>query len=227
MERASKSRSVSPEPANPGPVAKSNPAAELSVLRWQGTDAELLDLVLSGAPSAVARLSDRLCPDVNRVVWKLLGADPDHNDLVHDIFIKIWSSLAAGKVKNPERLSSWVVAVAVHTVHKELRRRYVRRRLRGAVPSAEPVCATNELEARDLLRSVYTILSQIPPREQLAFSLRYLDQRQLAEVARLCACSLATVKRRLMRAEQRFARLAHSYPAVMDLVSGRNWGNEP
>jgi RNA polymerase sigma-70 factor (ECF subfamily) len=204
------------------PAARSPTLAKVQVLPNQSSDAELLDLVLSGHASAAARLHERFSPDINRVVWKLLGADSDHNDVVHDIFIKIWTLMAEGRVKRPDRLSSWVVAVAVHTVRKELRRRHVRRRLLGIHAEPTPLVAPDNLEARDLLRNVYDILGRLPPDERVAFSLRYLDQRRLAEVAELCGCSLATVKRRINRAERRFAQLARPYPAITALLSGRN-----
>jgi len=209
---------VTPESSSSRPAIERR--ARFQVLPGTGGDAELLDSVLSGRPDAPALLYERFGRDINRVVWKLLGADHDHDDVVHDVFLKVWTLMARGKVRYPERLSSWVVAVAVHTVHKELRRRRVRRRVLGGVPRLEPVTSTDHAEARDLVRAVYAVLDQIPPGERLAFSLRYLDQRRLTEVAELCRCSLATVKRRIRSAERRFSSAAEEYPAVVALLGG-------
>jgi RNA polymerase sigma-70 factor (ECF subfamily) len=212
-------------PASPG--AEPAKVAHLSLVSAQRrSDEELLDLVLSGHPGAAADVYDRFSPVVNRVVWKLLGADPDHNDLVHDIFMKLWRLMAEGRVRQPERLNSWVLGVTVNTVHKEIRRRSIRRRFLRSEPAPDMQVSTDDHEARDLLDNVYAILGRIPPDERLAFSLRYLDQRRLTEVAELCRCSLATVKRRLGRAEKRFVLLARPYPAIVELLQGRNWGGE-
>ena len=200
--------------------------SHLNLVANRRTDEELLDLVLSGHAEAAAHVYDRFAPVVNRVVWKLLGADPDHGDLVHDIFMKVWTLMAEGRVKHPDRLNSWVIGVAVNTVHKEIRRRTLRRRFfrEGSAPA--PSVTHDHHEARDLLNGVYEILERIPPDERLAFSLRYLEQQRLTEVAQLCRCSLATVKRRLARAEKRFALLARRYPAIVELLHDRNWGGD-
>ena len=52
------------------------------------------------------------------------------------------------------------------------------------------------------------MLDTLPADERIAFALRYIDERPLLEVAEACDCSLATIKRRLSKAEQRFTRLA-------------------
>jgi RNA polymerase sigma-70 factor, ECF subfamily len=218
---------VTPESSSPRPAPDRSHPARLQVLPGRGSDAELLDLVLSGAVDAPARLHERFARDLNRVVWKLLGADHEHDDLVHDVFLKVWTLMARGKVRQPERVANWVVAVAVNTVHKELRRRRVRRRFLGATPRTEPVTTTDHAEARNLLGAVYAILDQIVPDDRLAFSLRYLDQRHLTEVAELCHCSLATAKRRIARAERRFSALAGATPAVVALLAGCRWGETP
>jgi len=219
-------RAVSVPQTPSSPEARAATVSHLSLVSGRRSDEELLDLVLSGHPDAAADVYDRFAPLVNRVVWKLLGADPDHNDLVHDIFMKVWVMMAQGRVKQPDRLNSWVVGVAVNTVHKEIRRRTIRRRFlrEHAVPA--PHASSDHHEARDLLNGVYDILERIPPEERLAFGLRYLEQRRLTEVAQLCRCSLATVKRRLSRAEKRFALLARPYPAIVELLNGRHWGGE-
>jgi RNA polymerase sigma-70 factor (ECF subfamily) len=216
--------SVSKTPSSrDAPPAK---VSHLSLVADRRTDEELLDLVLSGHPEAAGHVYDRFAPVVNRVVWKLLGADPDHGDLVHDIFMKVWTLMAQGRVKHPDRLNSWVIGVAVNTVHKEIRRRTLRRRFLREEAAPAPSVNNDHHEARDLLNGVYGILERIPPDERLAFSLRYLEQQRLTEVAQLCRCSLATVKRRLARAEKRFALLARRYPAIVELLHDRNWGGD-
>jgi RNA polymerase sigma-70 factor (ECF subfamily) len=202
---------------------------QLQVLTWKGSDAELLDGVRAGEPHALARLYDRFAPDINRVVWKLLGADSDHDDLVHDVFLKVARQIEG--VRDPERLASWVVAVAVNTVYKELRRRRVRRIVsfgadvaaertrtattaRGLPQQAHEQAQEIDHEARDLLRRTYELLGRLGAKEQLAFTLRFIDDRSLPEIAALCGWSLSTVKRRVARARSRFEELATRDPAI-------------
>jgi hypothetical protein len=50
-------------------------------------------------------LHARLAPVINRLVWSFLGVDPDRDDLVHDIFIRILRS--AHTVRDPAKLEGW------------------------------------------------------------------------------------------------------------------------
>lgn len=177
------------------------------VLGWRGTDEELLQRLQRDRAAAGALLHDRFAPEVNGLVWRLLGADQEHDDLVHQIFCRL--IVNAHRVREAEKLAGWVRSVTVNTVYSELRKRGVRR-LFVAAQSRKPEefeDAAATLESRDLLARVYTVLDGMPAADRMAFSLRYIEGKQLSEVATLCGCSLATVKRRVARAEGELADL--------------------
>jgi RNA polymerase sigma-70 factor, ECF subfamily len=186
-------------------------------------DAELIELVMSGSQEAAGRLYDRFARDIHRMVHRLLAVDTEHEDVVHEIFIKAWQLIAKGKVRNPEGLSAWMRSVATHTVYKEIRRRYVRRRFfRFQEPPPDATANIASEDERELLQIAYHIAAKLAPAEQLAFALRHFDQRRLVEVAELSGCSLATAKRRIARAEQQFLTLAaqyRDYPALLGLTN--------
>lgn len=177
-------------------------------------------------------LHDRFAGDVNRLVWRLLGADQDHDDIVQQVFCKLLTN--ASKVREAEKLAGWVQSVTVNAVYSELRKRGVRRLFRRKESIApEPVTETViDAESRDLLARVYTEMGRMPAGERLAFTLRYVEEKPLAEVAELCDCSLATIKRRLHRASKRFQVLAERYPEVVARFNATRGGgleqdNEP
>jgi RNA polymerase sigma-70 factor (ECF subfamily) len=193
---------------------------------WSGSDTELVELVRSGHVHASKWLHDRFAREITRVVFRILGGDADCEDLVHEIFMRIWTLIAKGKVREPESLHSWVVSVATNILYKELRRRYVRRRFL-LQPEATPDAVTyiQDGEARDILMVVYRILAEMAPAERLIFGLRYIDQRSLVDLAPMCGVSLATAKRRLAKAEVTFLRLVKrfgNYPALLALVPNRD-----
>ena len=58
----------------------------------------------------------------------------------------------------------------------------------------------------------------------MAFTLRFVSEMQLTEVAAACRVSLATIKRRLARAEKRFVEAARENPALRErLEAGGRW----
>ena len=191
-------------------------------MSWSGTDAELLWLARHGDPAAAARaVYGRFSEDVNRLVWRVLGADSEHDDVVHQVFVHIIAGLS--RVREPDTLPAWMASVCVKTVRSEIRRRRVRRFFHiGSSDIGNVAAPVEDHEARNLLEKVYSVLDALPVDERIAFTLRYIDERPLLEVAEVCDCSLATVKRRIARAEQRFARLANRDPALAErLLRGR------
>jgi RNA polymerase sigma-70 factor (ECF subfamily) len=75
-----------------------------------------------------------------------------------------------------------------------------------------------DLEASEALRTTYRLLSSLNIDEQIAFTLRFIEGMELREVAGACGVSLATTKRRLVRAEARFLALARLEPSLAQWV---------
>ncbi len=185
--------------------------APVKVIGFRGSDAELLERLHRDGDGAAGLLHDRFSGEVNGLVWRLLGPDQDHDDIVQVVFCRLLQHVH--KVREADKLRSWVRSVTVNSVYSELRKRGVRR-LFFANESRKPeqfVDAPATLESRDLLARIYTELNRMPANERMAFSLRYIEGKQLSEVAELCGCSLATVKRRVARAEQRVEHLRQAF----------------
>ncbi len=76
------------------------------------------------------------------------------------------------------------------------------------------------------MRATYRVLDTLPDDERMAFSLRFISEMQLTEVAEACRVSLATVKRRLARAEKRFVEAAKEHPSLRErLTHGGRWAD--
>ncbi len=201
----------------------SQPRGTLLTLPALDDDAKLVEQLQQGHAAAAAKLYDRFSGDVNRLVWRLLGADSEHDDVVQQVFLAAWRSV--GSLRDPSALRGWMVSITVNTVRSEIRRRRWRRlvQLSG---EREPLELTNtdDHAGRAALASVYRMLERIPTDERLAFVLRYVEGQALEEVAEALACSLATAKRRLKRAEERFVRLAARDPALAEcLQTSTRW----
>ncbi len=181
------------------------------MLVYQGNDAELLKRLRDRAPGANTMLHARFGSEVNRLVWRLLGADTDHNDLVQDIFEKLMRT--AHQVREPDALVGWVRAVTVNAVRSELRKRKVRRLfMRAEVDRPEPVRdGVGNAEGREVLKKLYRVLDAMPADDRIAFVLRYVEGLSVPEVAEQCGCSLATTKRRIARAHERLSVLREDY----------------
>ena len=64
------------------------------------------------------------------------------------------------------------------------------------------VVASGSADLRAQLAQVYALLQALSPVDRVAWTLRHVEHCQLEEVASLCDCSLATAKRRILRAQR-------------------------
>jgi RNA polymerase sigma-70 factor (ECF subfamily) len=119
------------------------------------------------------------------------------------------------ELRDGQAFKSWFGSIVVSLVRTRLRRR----RLLGSfgVGCADPVdldsiaCESAGPEARAELAQVYALLQTLPADDRIAWTLRQVEHHRLEAVAELCGCSLATAKRRILRA-QRFLK-GHFVPA--------------
>ena len=78
-----------------------------------------------------------------------------------------------------------------------------------------------DAEAVYALREAYRILDTLPEGERLAFTLRFVESMALNEVADACQISLATTKRRIQRAQEKFMAVAADHPVLSDWMKGQ------
>lgn len=199
---------LEPPPHGHAPASPSKSGAQGGL-----ADDALADLLRSGSRAAAAAVYDRFSAQVNRWVWRLLGADQDHHDIVQQVFVRI---LRAGpRLREPDKLVGWVHAITVNTVHGELRRRQVRRFfLREGLPEQLHGDFVREVEMRDLLVRAKSVIEKLPPGERIVFMLHHVDRHSAAEIAELCGYSLSTAKRRLARATLRFEAILAASPEL-------------
>ncbi|MEL6546149.1 MAG: sigma-70 family RNA polymerase sigma factor, partial [Myxococcota bacterium] len=128
----------------------------------------------------------------------------------------------AKTVHDPGKLRAWLRRVTVNRVRMEMRRRKSRRRSSHDEYIDERFVAGDESEEeiaqRELLNLAYRVIEQLPVDERIAFVLRRVEGLSLEEVAENLGCSLATAKRRLRKAIDRFDRLASAHPALKTLI---------
>jgi RNA polymerase sigma-70 factor (ECF subfamily) len=122
-------------------------------------------------------------------------------------------------LRQSSALKGWIGSVALFTARRFLRSRRTRRRWVSAfsldqVPETAAAVASPEV-SQTLVRT-YAVLDALPADERIAFALRFVDGMELHEVAQVTRVSLATVKRRLVRAQRIFWDRARQDPILRE-----------
>lgn len=194
--------------ADEAPESRSAPTVRALLVARD--DTAIVEGLRAGEGWARAALFDRYAPQVQRILARILGHElhTDLEDLVHDAFVQALGSIH--RLRDPAALLGWMQSIAAHTAYRSIRARRARRWLRFWEPAQVPEVVVDGVEPElvEAYRRTYALLDRMPTDERVAFALRHIDGMELTSVADACACSLATIKRRLTRAEQRFARAA-------------------
>ena len=147
---------------------------------------------------------------------RIQGTAIDAEDIVHDAFLKVNERLT--ELRDGAAFRGWLGSIVVRLVRTRLRRRRLLSSLGLASPEPielDAVASHNaDPESRVLLAQVYSLLQTLPADDRIAWTLRYVDHHRLEAVAQLLDCSLATAKRRILRAQRYLTE--HFVPAFSE-----------
>jgi RNA polymerase sigma-70 factor (ECF subfamily) len=186
----------------------------------------LLEGLRAGEPWAKAALFERYAPHVQRLLRKILGPQPSLElpDLIHDVFVRALASI--DQLREAGAMLAWMQAITTRMAYRALQAQRARRWLRFWEPIelVEVSSPRVDAEVLDAYRRTYAVLERMPTDERIVFALRHIDGMELSPIAVACEVSLATVKRRLARAEQRFAAAARRDEILRRwLEEGNRW----
>jgi RNA polymerase sigma-70 factor (ECF subfamily) len=181
---------------------------------WQeSAEAQRSDLhdvrrCLSGEGEAYRRLVDRHQQRVSAIMWRF-SRDPDtHEDLVQDAFVEAYQSLATYRAEAP--FGHWLARIATRVGY----RHWKRERQEGTiktVPLAEWDAAlehpADDVEPAVAAELLHGLLAQLPRRDRLVLTLRYVEEHSVERTAELTGWSKTMVKVQAWRARSKLKKL--------------------
>jgi RNA polymerase sigma-70 factor (ECF subfamily) len=142
---------------------------------------------------------------VAATAYRVLHNREDVEDVVQEVFLD--AVVGLDRLRDEAAVRAWLTVVTIRNATQ-------RRRLRAAsVPYAfdddvasDLLCSDGDHERRLELSAVLAVIDALPDELRLPWMLHCLDGVGMPSVARKCACSVATVKRRIALARARIAR---------------------
>jgi RNA polymerase sigma-70 factor (ECF subfamily) len=190
------------------------------------SDAELVDRAIRGDRWGREVLYRRHAGYLLGLSTRLCGSRGDAEEVVQDAFIAAFERMDS--LRDPGALRVWLGQIAVNLVRHRLRRLRLMRVLgldRGADATLETLAAPGmHPEACGELALIDRALGKLRADLRIAWMLRYVEGLELTEVAAVCGCSLATIKRRLADADA--AVRAHVSPSRLPRTRGDGAGDE-
>lgn len=160
------------------------------------TDKELIYLYNSGNleqafTKIVENYSERLYWHIRRFVC----CHEDADDLVQDVFIKIWAALPS--FRGEAQLFTWIYRIATNEVLNFLRRQKVRAML--SLNSMESILSQKidediHFNGDHLQRELQKAILKLPEKQRLVFNLRYFDEMKYEDIAEITGTSVGALK---------------------------------
>jgi len=156
------------------------------VLRAQSGDREALDELLKVVQEPLYRY-----------IYRLVGEPTVSEDILQEVFIRIYRKLAW--LETAELFRPWAYRIASREAFKRLKKEKLwEEQVRDeAILEAIPDEAVEESFAPELLEHLPELISRVSPASRAVLILHYLDEMSLAEAAEVLGIALGTAKSRL------------------------------
>jgi RNA polymerase sigma-70 factor, ECF subfamily len=174
-------------------------------------DSRLVQQVLAGENAAFEQLVQRHTRKVARIAGSYFSNRDNVEDLVQDVFLKVYQSLDRFRLGEP--FEPWLIRITINACYDELRKIRKRREYSLTPPSEEEgqwieeslhslrLSPRNPEEQHLVKLVVGRLLDRLPPKDRAALMLRG-EGFSLREIGEALGCSMQAANLRLFRARR-------------------------
>ena len=182
------------------------------------TDSQVVQTFLDGNERAFGELVNRYDKRLLNFVYRTVGDRERAQDLVQETFVRVYRHLQ--RFDQSKKFSTWIYTIAGNLAKNELRNRSRNplvlfqmikrswdadhRPLEWEDSSYRPDDLFRKRHMREMVENA---VEQLPEHHRIVFVLRELEGKSYEEIADITGCNLGTVKSRLNRARNNFARI--------------------
>lgn len=160
------------------------------------TDKEIINLYNEGQKekafnNIVSSYTEKLYWHVRRFTC----SHDDTNDLLQDIFIKIWAALP--NFRGESQLYTWLYRIATNEVLNFLRRQRIRATLSLDSASHHLERKIDEdayFNGNEVQRELYKAIQRLPEKQRIVFCFRYFDEMKYEEISEITDTSVGALK---------------------------------
>ena len=199
------------------------PALQASPTRPHMTEDEgLLRRAGAGDAAAFREIFVRHRADVARLVYRMLSAPSDLEDVVQEVFVQVFRSLK--DFRGQSKFSTWLHRVTVNVVLMHRRSARSRPVLTDEAPSdviaddRQPL-PDEDAERCERMRAFQRLLGRLAEKKRLVFVLHELEGLAPAEIAEIVGAPVLTVRTRLFYARRELEAMLPDEPSLANLTA--------
>lgn len=133
-----------------------------------------------------------------RLFWyvrRYVGCQEDADDLIQEIFVKVWAALPS--FRGEARLFTWIYRIATNEALNFLRRQRVRAALNFKSLDSEVERRIDEdpyFNGGEAERRLMKALQKLPQKQRIVFSMRYFEDMSYEEISEVTGTSTGALK---------------------------------
>ena len=179
----------------------------------------LVSRVRDGDQDAFEEIFRRFAPQLADFIYRHIRSREEAQDIVQDIFLKLWRGRANFFVRN--KLADYLYTAARNGIRDRFtHQRVVRswqKRTRDEQEVAADATALEMLESAERHAAIMRALAELPERRRIVCTLRWVNGLSYAEIAQRLGITEKTVNNQLDRG---FRELRHRFSVLRSVQSG-------
>ena len=146
-------------------------------------------------------------------VRRLVVTHDDANDVLQNVFIKVWNGLAG--FREDSQLYTWLYRIATNEslsfLEQQKRRGTISMDDEGSEALANQVKADTHFDSNKLEWKLQVAIQQLPEKQRLVFNLRYFDEMPYQEMSRILDTSEGALKASYHHAAKKIEEFIRNY----------------
>jgi RNA polymerase sigma-70 factor (ECF subfamily) len=174
----------------------------------QADDLEDIRNTLDGNENAYKRLIERYQQNIASMMWRFSRNRNTHEELVQDVFVEVYLSLANYGQKSP--FSHWLSRIATRVGYRYWKLQQRKKRI-DTVPLQDwdqlSIVSPENMDPGEAAELIHRLLGLLSPRDRLILTLRYLEECSVDDAAKRTGWSKTMVKVQTWRARGKLKML--------------------
>jgi RNA polymerase sigma-70 factor (ECF subfamily) len=186
-----------------------------------GDEDVLIAKAAAGDTSAFRMLYERHRNDVARLVYRMLGARSDLEDVIQEVFFQVFRSLK--DFRGQAKFTTWLHRVTVNVVlmHRRAAKSrpvYTEEQGHDLTRDEAAVLPDEDADRRERVRAFGRLLGRLADKKRIVFVLHELEGIAPTEIAKIVGCPVLTVRTRLFYARRELEALLQEEPSLAALT---------
>jgi RNA polymerase sigma-70 factor (ECF subfamily) len=155
---------------------------------------------------------------LKKFIFTLVKSETDAEDLVHEVFVKVWVNKE--KLKKYSSFDTYLFTIAYNSTISLLRKKakdaqYVEYVKSVQIEFDDPALTKDHLQ-EDITEKINLLIGQMPPKQREVFKLKHFHDLSYKEIAESLNISVNTVENHMVKAHKYLkANLGKTYLSVL------------